>query len=584
MYRKIQEDLKQNYYLDNYPNDGQRFVAWYLRNIYNLDEIETRDAIVDGAGDKQIDAVYINNSECKIYIIQGKYYKGNSDAKPVRELLSCWTQIKDLQQLQESANNKLKSKIQEIASALEDDYDLYIEFLTTATLTDSAIHDFNLFKQEMSNSETLQAELVLVDNEVIQTRYNDALNKNRPYIDHTFELEANKYLQLDLNGTKAVVAAVPLRECFKIQGIKDGSLFRKNVRQSLGTGNKVNKGIAFTLKNAPEDFFFLHNGVTAICSELKIENNNLYAKGLNVVNGCQSLSTIYSSSEAVRNNSTGYILFRFYEIADDLKCDSISTSTNSQSAVKARDLRSNDKSVLAIKKSFEQFFSDGYFITKRGENPNTAKYNTAHICNLTDLGKELVSWHSQRPTIAYSETKIFDKYFTQLFKKDYEPENVQALHELYLAVMKNWLPENCNPLNFNESLLAMKAYAPYHHLYAISVFVGVLNNMPPENVPAPKVVLKKLKENNLLEKIISMAGKSLNTGFESANNQAIQDGKVFSPQNWIKSKGSLTKIRDAVTPMLSAMEMLDGGQEVLKNLRNKLKLDKEDFSSRWTAD
>lgn len=349
MYDKIQTEIQQKYYVDNYPNDGQRFVAWYLRNIFNLDEVETKDAIVDGAGDKQIDAVYIDNQDCKVYIVQGKYYKGTADAEPVRELLSCWTQIKDSKQLQESANTKLKSKIQEISTALQDDYDLFIEFLTTATLTDSAINDFNVFKEEMRTSETLPAELVLVDSEVIETRYNDTLNKNRPYIDHQFELESSKYMELDLNGTKAVIAAVPLRECFKIPGIKDGTLFRKNVRQSLGTENKVNKGIANTLKNNPEDFFFLHNGITAICSSLKFENNKLLTKGLNVVNGCQSLSTIYSSSEVVRNNTNGYVLFRFYEIGDDLKCDSISTSTNSQSAVKARDLRSNDKSVLAIK-------------------------------------------------------------------------------------------------------------------------------------------------------------------------------------------------------------------------------------------
>ena len=582
MYDKILNEIKQKYYLDNYSNDGQRFVAWYLRNIYNLDEIETKDAIVDGAGDKQIDAVYIDNQNCKIYIIQGKYYKGTVDSEPIRELLSCWTQIKDLKQLQESANTKLKSKVQEISTALEDNYELFIEFLTTASLTNSAMKDFNVFGEEMRASESLPAELVLVDREVIETRYNDALNKNRPYIDHEFEIESDKYMELDLNGIKAVIAAVPLRECFKIPGIKDGALFRKNVRQSLGIGNKVNKEIARTLKSNPEDFFFLHNGITAICSSLKFENNKLITKGLNVVNGCQSLSTIYISSESVRNNTNGYILFRFYEITDDSKCDLISTSTNSQSAVKARDLRSNDRSVLAIKKSFEQMYPDGYFITKRGEQPDTAKYNSAHICNLSDLGKQLISWHSQRPTIAYSETKIFDKYFTQLFKKDYDPENVLALHELYNEVLKSWV--NDNPLGFNESLMAMKSYAPYHHLYAISVFICVLNNMPHESVPAPKEVLKKLQESKLLKIIVDMSGKALNSGFESANAQAIAEERVFNPPNWMKSKGSLTKIRDAINPMLSAMEFVDGGKEVIKNLRSSLKMQPNNFSARWTAD
>lgn len=34
MYEKIKKDIAQEYYVKNYPNDGQRFVAWYLRNIH----------------------------------------------------------------------------------------------------------------------------------------------------------------------------------------------------------------------------------------------------------------------------------------------------------------------------------------------------------------------------------------------------------------------------------------------------------------------------------------------------------------------------------------------------------------------
>ena len=35
---------------------------------------ETKDCITDGAGDKQIDAVYIDNQSSTIYIIQGKWF------------------------------------------------------------------------------------------------------------------------------------------------------------------------------------------------------------------------------------------------------------------------------------------------------------------------------------------------------------------------------------------------------------------------------------------------------------------------------------------------------------------------------
>ena len=59
-----------------------------------------------------------------------------------------------------------------------------------------------------------------------------------------------------------------------------------------------------------------------------------------------------------------------------------------------------------MKKAYEQFYPDGYFVTKRGEKVDSVKYNTAHVVNLTDLGKQLIAWHSQRPNLSYGETKI----------------------------------------------------------------------------------------------------------------------------------------------------------------------------------
>ena len=454
MYDKIRNDISQQYYMDNYPNEGQRFVAWYLRNIHNLDTIEAKDCITDGAGDKQIDAVYIDNDSSIVYIIQGKFYSGDTvDATPLREVLASWVEIKNLSKLQEDANEKLRIKINELATALEDDYEVVFELITTAGLTESGKADLATFQKELADNDSLSANLVLVDNEMLKFKYEEALNKNRPYINHEFKVDPSKCMEIEIGGTKAVVAAIPLKECIQIPGIKDGSLFRKNVRQSLGTNNKVNKGIASTLKKDSEGFFFYHNGITAICSHITLKDDMLSVKELNVVNGCQSLSTIYSCSEAVRNSNDGYVMFRFYEISDPEKADKISTSTNSQSAVKARDLRSNDKYVLAMKKAYEQCYTDGYFITKRGETADPAKYNTNHVVSLTELGKQLIAWHSQRPTISYSETKIFDKYFDQIFRKEYAPENVQALNELSKCISAKWV--NDNPMDLNESLLAM---------------------------------------------------------------------------------------------------------------------------------
>lgn len=582
MYSKILSELRQNYYKENFPNDGQRFVAWYLRNIHNLDTFETKDCITDGAGDKQIDAVYIDNQACAVYIIQGKFYGGDTvDAEPLREVLSSWIQIQNLAHLQDGANHNLQVKISEIATALEDDYEVCFELIMTSTLTDPAKHDLEVFQKNLSDNEAISANLIVVDNETLKFKYDEALNRSRPYINHEFNLEVGKYMELTIDETKAVIVALPLKDCIKIPGIKDGSLFRKNVRQSLGTSNKVNKGIARTIRNNAGDFFFLHNGITAICSKMSIHDGILSVKELNVVNGCQSLSTIFSYSELAKKADNAYIMFRFYEISDAERADNISTSTNSQSAVKARDLRSNDKAVLAMKKAYEQFYPDGYFVTKRGEKVDNVRYNTAHLVNLTDLGKQLIAWHSQRPNLSYGETKIFDKYFDQLFRREYSPENVQALNVLFRTLYAKW--DKDNPMGLNEALLAMKAYAPYHQLYGISVIFCEINKMN-DSVPNPSIVLQKLNVAELLDTVVETAGSCLNMALETASSEATDNGKMFVPQNWIKSKTSLKDLRTAIKQYMASLKMMPGGKQVLEQLNSNLEMRKEDFDSRWTAD
>lgn len=57
MYDLIRKDVAQDYYRENFTNDGQRFVAWYLRNIHLCDPNEAKVNVTDGADDKQIDGV-----------------------------------------------------------------------------------------------------------------------------------------------------------------------------------------------------------------------------------------------------------------------------------------------------------------------------------------------------------------------------------------------------------------------------------------------------------------------------------------------------------------------------------------------
>ncbi len=581
MYAKISEEIKQEYYQQNFPNDGQRFVAWYLRNIHLRDMNETRFDITDGSDDKQIDAIVVDDDNNTVYVIQGKFIgKGSVDAEPLREVLSSWIQLKDLVRLQDNCNSRLKQKLSEVALALDDDYDIIFELITTGDLTPSAQNDLAAFQANLAEADDFPASIHVLNEDELKVRYDMSLEKENPVIKHSLRLETGKYIKMDIGGTEVVMAAVPLRDCIKLPGIKDGTLFQKNVRQSLGLNNRVNKGIKSTIFRSSQDFFFYHNGITAICSKMKVTDGGLEARGLSVVNGCQSLNTILSCSEKVKTLDDAYIMFRFYEIPQRDRSDKISIRTNSQSAVKPRDLRSNDRRVLTLKKLYEQKYPRGYLITKRGEEA-PADRDKNYVVDLSDLGKHMISWHSQRPNIGYSETKIFDKYFEQLFKRDYKPDKIFALSRWNAELRKRWVKEN--PLSLNESLLAMKAYAPHHHLYAISLCFCVANNMP-EGVPDPIIAYEKAENGNMVSQIIDMAGSCLNSALEAAANEPQPANRVFSPQNWIKTKTCLAGIRAATRQYFNMLPALPGGKQLKEQLQAPLSMDTSDFEARWAAD
>lgn len=584
MYKKILNDVSSDPYYEQYSNDGQRFVAWYLRNIRGRDLIQTKHEITDGAHDNEMDAIVIVPEEQKIYIVQGKFIgKSSVDAAPLQEVLSAWVKLKSKESrtaLQQVANAKLAVRLAEVASALDDDYDVQFELITTGALTPAALHDLGVFQAELAQADDFPAALDFVGPDELTQRYEEAQSKlSEPSLSHTIVLEAGKFLSMEVANTKIIIASLPLPECLKFPGVQDATLFRKNVRQMLGISNKVNKGIKSTIYNDKyRDFFFFHNGITAICDSLDFDvaKNTLTLKGLSVVNGCQSLTTLLHCSEQVKQQADSYMMFRFYEIPQRDRADKISINTNSQSTVKPRDLRTNDKRVLAIKKAYEIRYPTGYFVTKRGES---APQNKApdHVVDFSELGKAIMAWHCQRPIISHNENKIFDKHFDQLFKPDYSPEDVLHLTRWFRVVSAGWNSDN--PFGLNESLLALRSYAVFHHLYAVSVLFAKASNQP-DRVPSPTASWKQVEQNGKLDQIVNLAAQCLNFALQTEADQASTDKKVFSPQNWLKAKASLTGTMQASSMQLMMLAGMPGG----KDIKDALTLAPEHFAYRWSAE
>jgi hypothetical protein len=139
-------------------------------------------AITDGADDKQIDAIVIDDDAQSIAVVQGKFIgaSGPVDAANLREVLASWVQLKDLAQLQQNANLKLKQRLTDLAQALEDDYDIHFGVDYNRRTHGICRKGLGGFQKELADSDDFPAMLTLVNTDELTRRYELALLKEIP--------------------------------------------------------------------------------------------------------------------------------------------------------------------------------------------------------------------------------------------------------------------------------------------------------------------------------------------------------------------------------------------------------------------
>lgn len=132
-------------------------------------------------------------------------------------------------------------------------------------------------------------------------------------------------------------------------------LLEANVRTFLGTKKAVNKGIVETLRKEPEHFLAFNNGLVLVCDFAEFEradDGNLglsFLKGLQIVNGGQTTSSIYFASRDDRTIDLSHVMVPAKIIIlkgsqDDARerlISNVSRYANSQNAVKMSDLSAN---------------------------------------------------------------------------------------------------------------------------------------------------------------------------------------------------------------------------------------------------
>ena len=133
------------------------------------------------------------------------------------------------------------------------------------------------------------------------------------------------------------------------------TLLEANIRTFLGNKRAVNKGIAETLRKEPEHFLAFNNGLVLVCDEAAFERSDegdlglSFLKGLQIVNGGQTTSSIYFASRDDRTIDLSHVMVPAKIIilkgsqdeARERLISKVSRYANSQNAVKMSDLSAN---------------------------------------------------------------------------------------------------------------------------------------------------------------------------------------------------------------------------------------------------
>jgi type IV secretory pathway protease TraF len=439
---------------------SRSFLNWFLENVFGIDDTSADDAICDGHQDKGMDAIYVDELNEEIIVFQSKLVESTGKTigdTSLKEFSGTIDQISSVERVEliehGNANEMLKKLIVDLKlkSKIGNGFTVKGVFITNATADQNAI-------QYLASNENIK----LYDKKKIVEVHIDFEKKGG--VDDEFIFECSHVTPLNFS-TLDDIAEVWVFTAFasdlvRMSGIQDASLFQQNVRLALGS-TKVNKAIRKSISDSSEHIKFplYHNGITIICDSARHENDKITINKYVVVNGAQSISTLYSQRKYITENLK--ILTKIIKLnTEDVSLvKKITTNSNNQNAIKPRDLQSNQTIQQRLKKEFESI--DGYeFAVKRGEILDDGK-----VISNEDAGRMLLSFDLHEPWNSHQKSQIFDEYYSRIFGRPEVSANRIILVYEILSVVEEQLDK------IDDKPCAYYSATKYFLLYTISMIM-----------------------------------------------------------------------------------------------------------------
>jgi hypothetical protein len=414
-------------------SESASFLKWFLENIYRLDDITADDAICDNQLDKGIDGIYVDHALEEIHFLQSKVsQKPKSTVGDVgpKNLIGSLKQFATRASIQKllggNAHGDLKKLVarQKVADFVEKGYARIPVYVTNQLLDADAkalvesVPDLRIFDRSSIARDFVDfnADEGIKGSFSINTSYAQVLKISVPP---------------GINVYQTLVEALNL---INLKGISDTTLFKQNVRLSLGN-TPVNKAIRDSILNKGEHKYFplYHNGITILCESVDDSaTGQLRINNYVVVNGAQSLTTFLANQG--RLTSDLKIFVKIVSLRDTDLSRKISTNTNNQNAIKARDLRANHDLMTRLQAEFRRSNLKYNFEVKRGEEFN----NSHETISNEDAGRYLLAFDLSEPFSCHQIYKVFDEKYAEIFGRPaVDCFRISFLHEVMSIIEQN---------------------------------------------------------------------------------------------------------------------------------------------------
>jgi len=336
-------------------------------------ENDTLHALTGESGDKNIDAILVDDKSHQVHILQGKFRQSTDHGEKRNDVLSFaelgtypWEEKSILDSFYSKLNPLAKEKFAELVKKVKNDhYDLKMYYITTGRCSNTIIDEAKHRVRQAEGS----VDFFLLDNHQILTIFKDYMEGVAPAVPvlplrilsegpvrsdgiiHRIDPRKN------IESWVFSMSAKDVGDMYAKTGIR---LFARNVRGYLGD-TEINSSMAETAKKEPENFWYYNNGVTIVCDgvrrETQAREDILHVDKPQVINGQQTTRTLSESSSA-----GGSVLVKVIKIprhpGDDEEYDnlvnSIVRATNWQNHVDASDLISNDYIQVFIERALRK--------------------------------------------------------------------------------------------------------------------------------------------------------------------------------------------------------------------------------------